>query len=228
MKTYLGLLLIAVGVITASEVEEKREKRQYIGGTGAYGGSYGVGVGSTAYGGGIGGGCLHPPCVPPMGYYTQECNANKPCPKSHQFCQLGKCIDKLEENVACTKKGQCKDDLVCLYGRCKKGEAKSDGAFCTKHSECTANKQCCNLVPAINPHFRICVPKLAAGHQCGGYGFHGCGGGEGLGFGHHLTNTGDSIDGTEEGCKPCIDNLECKEIGLISSLMICRAPAGKK
>lgn len=175
--------------------------------------------------GGMGYGCMQSPCGPPMGYYTQECNGNKACTdKEKQFCQLGKCIDRLEMNVACTKKDQCQiksKKLTCQYGRCKPENKGVEGLFCTRHSECKDNVQCCTLVPAVNPHYKVCVPRLKEGQQCGGFGFNNCGG---FNFHAHYDPHVAAVDGTEDGCAPCEnkDKLKCKEIGLISSLMICK------
>lgn len=203
----------------------------YAGGNMANGGmAYG---GDTGFGGDAGVPCTTPPCnhggIPQMGYYTQECNEAKECPdKTKQFCQLGKCLDRLEENVACTKKGQCTDAThLCQFGKCKAGTAADfkPGAFCSKHKECKDKEQCCRLMPSINPHHKICVPKLKTGMTCGGLGM-GCGGLHGALMGtdsiHSHHDEADS--GAQEGCAPCELALVCKEIGLVSSYMICKDP----
>lgn len=171
----------------------------------------------------------HASNFPAIGFYTQECNENKPC-ESSKFCQFppGKCMDKLLANMRCTMKGQCATGLTCQFGRCRSGTKndKKPGSFCLNHSECIKASQCCNLARSISECVKICVPKIAKGQQCGAFGAAGCGNPGSSGFGFHGYE-GDSthlLTNADESCSPCTGTNVCKETGLIASYMICAPP----
>lgn len=157
--------------------------------------------------------CEHPPCIqaaPFASFYSQECNSRKKCPKD-KYCVKFLCEDCLQENMACTGKGQCCEGL-CTYGRCRKVPMKSLGTFCDRHDDCNKDG-CCLRVPAVNSHYSICKPKLESYQACGPHSE------------FNVAALQMSATGAEDTmCGPCADGLKCMRKGIFEELSLCTSP----
>ncbi|XP_001641952.2 dickkopf-related protein 3 [Nematostella vectensis] len=140
------------------------------------------------------------------GYYSQECNAHKPCDKG-RYCHMFLCVHCLKENVACTQNGQCCGGQ-CTYGRCKKDAvAGAPGTFCDRHDDCKDPAgTCCVRESAINPHISICKPPLEENMVCGPINF------------FKNVYIGAQV---QRACGPCKQGLMCKQVGIFGVHEIC-------
>ncbi|KAK3726291.1 hypothetical protein QZH41_012716 [Actinostola sp. cb2023] len=136
------------------------------------------------------------------GYYSQECNAHKPCDNDNnnsRYCHMFLCVHCLKENVACTQNGQCCAGQ-CTYGRCKKdAQEGSPGTFCDRHDDCRDPVgTCCVREPAINPHISVCKPPLEEDMVCGPI--------------NYFKNVYIGAQ-VQRSCGPCKQGLICKQVG---------------
>ncbi|CAH3144815.1 unnamed protein product [Pocillopora meandrina] len=140
------------------------------------------------------------------GYYSQECNAHKPCDQG-KYCHMFLCVHCLKENVACTQNGQCCHGQ-CTYGRCKKdASGGSPGTFCDRHDDCKDPPgTCCVREPAINPHISVCKPPLEENMVCGPINF------------FKNVYIGAQV---QRACGPCKAGLVCKQVGIFGVHEIC-------
>lgn len=147
------------------------------------------------------------------GYYSQECNAHKPCDKG-KYCHMFLCVHCLKENVACTQNGQCCEGQ-CTYGRCKKDAGEgAPGTFCDRHEDCKDPAgSCCVREPAINPHISICKPPLEENMVCGPINF------------FRNVYIGAQV---QKACGPCKEKLMCKQVGIFGVHEICTKEDDKK
>jgi len=147
------------------------------------------------------------------GYYSQECNAHKPCDPA-RYCHMFLCVHCLKENVACTQNGQCCHGQ-CTYGRCKKDAvAGSPGTFCDRHDDCRDPPgTCCVRESAINPHISVCKPPLEENMVCGPINF------------FKNVYIGAQV---QQACGPCKAGLVCKQVGIFGVHEICVKEDDKK
>lgn len=147
------------------------------------------------------------------GYYSQECNAHKPCDQG-RYCHMFLCVHCLKENVACTQNGQCCKGQ-CTYGRCKKDAAAgAPGTFCDRHDDCRDPPgTCCVRESAINPHISVCKPPLEENMVCGPINF------------FKNVYIGAQV---QQACGPCKAGLVCKQVGIFGVHEICVKEDDKK
>ncbi len=94
-----------------------------------------------------------------------KCKNDSDCgTDSQMYCDshYGRCDYLHEQGVLCRRDGQCRNGLICIFGKCETpSKPGHKGSRCIDDTDCKSNL-CC----ARQHGEKICKSKLQKGHRC--------------------------------------------------------------